>query len=458
MNRPGLLTRAKIALDVFRRGYPGGGSEKRLPSPWPAWRQLQPQWHLIDLQTYVSEGFALNALVYSAIMYKVRTMMAAPLKAYTGDPYYPKPLPESHSLSRIVARPNEHQSWTEFHSQNIVFLNLDGNVMIYKNRKDRMMYSLRPDRVYIIPSKGRVAKLKGYVYVPEGGSPYNVNDCLPILPQDMIHIKLPNPGDPLEGMGYGLSPLSSAAQSVDVDNLITKFLNTFFQKGTMLTGLLSFDIPLKEGTADVIIETWKKKYGGVDASDVGILDRGAKYQRLGLTFDEMGFSEQDLRNECRILGPFGISPILIASRAGLEGVSYSNYEAARKACWEDTLVPELRMFETEFQHHLKARQAFVKFDLTGVPALQKDLPVQVNAAYTLFQMGVPADQALHAAGLRIGAVPKGDLPYGGAEPRLPTARGQGQGPHSDADDDSWGMRAMQQLLEAKSNGGATCLT
>jgi len=111
------------------------------------------------------------------------------------------------------------------------------------------------------------------------------------------------------------------------------------------------------------------------------------------------------------------------------------------------------MFQTEFQYHLKARQAFVKFDLTGVPALQKDLPVQVSAAYTLFQMGVPADQALHAVGLRIGAVPEGDKPYGGAEPRLPTARGQGQGPHSDAEDDSWGMRTLAGVLEAKSNEG-----
>ena len=435
------MTRARVALDVFRKGFPGGWEEKRLPFSWPPWRQLQPQWHLIDLQTYVNDGFARNALVYAAIMYKVRTMTTSPLRAYTGDPYYPELLPPEHSLSKLVTRPNEHQSWTEFHSQNIVFLNLDGNVFIYKNRRDRMMYSLRPDRVYIVPAKGRVAKLKGFVYVPEGSSP-SVEDpnCLPIIPEDMIHIKLPNPGDPLEGMGYGLSPLSSAAQSVDVDNLITEYLNVFFQRGTMLTGLLSFDIPLKEETADLIIERWRKKYGGVGGSDVGILDRGSKYQRLGLTFEEMSFAEQDERNETRILMPFGISPILISARVGLKGVSYSNFEAIRKACWEDTLIPELLLFEVEFQHHLRARKAFVKFDLTGVPALQKDLPVQVSSAYTLFQMGVPANQALHAAGLRIGEVPEGDLPFAGAEPKLPTARGQGQGPHSDAEDDSWGMR------------------
>lgn len=438
MNRPKWFARAKTALKVYRYGF----EQKRLPWPWPSWRQLQPLWHLIDLQTYVNEGFALNSLVYSAIMFKVRAMMTAPLRAYTGDPSYPELLPANHPLARLVARPNEHQSWTEFHSQNMVYLNLDGNAFIYKSRSDRTMYSLRPDKVFIIPAKGRVSKLKGYVYVPEGASPY---DGFPIIPEDMIHIKLPNPGDELEGMGYGLSPLSAAAQSVDTDNLVTKFLNVFFQRGTMLTGILSFDIPLKEGTVDKILARWKEKYGGVDKWGVGVLDRGGKYQRTGLTFDEMGFSEQDARNECRILGPFGVPPILIGSRIGLERSTYSNYEGARKAVWEDTLVPELKMFETEFQYHLKGRKAFVQYDLSQVPALQKDVPVLASAAFTFFQMGVPANQALKAVGLRIGDVAGGDLPFAGRQPPASNA----QGPRSDADADSWGMRSLLSSLDLK---------
>ena len=225
--------------------------------------------------------------------------------------------------------------------------------------------------------------------------------------------------------------------------MVTDFLNTFFQKGTMITGILTFDIPLKEDVVDTILARWEDKYGGHGKWSTGVLDRGGKYERLGLTFEEMGFAEQDARNECRILGPFGVPPILISSRVGLERSTYSNYESARKACWQDTLVPELKMFEVEYQRHLRARNAFVKFDLSQVPALQLDLPPIVNAAYTLWQMGVPANQALRAVGLRIGDVPGGDEPHISS-----SERGQGQGP-SVGDDEGWGQRSLEGLTAAQ---------
>lgn len=437
MKKPSMFSRMTEALKVFRGGYSGGS--KQLSWSWPSFRQLKPLWHLTDFQSYIAEGFSSNSLVYSAIMYKVRAVIPAPLRVYSGDPYYPTPVPSTNSLAKLVNEPNEHQSWTEFHSQNVVYLNLDGNVFIYKHKgldlgRDTL-YSLKPDRVYIVPTGGKKASVDHYVYVPEGK---NVKEGYPILVEDMIHIKLPNPGDVLEGMGYGLSPLSAASQSADVDNMVTDFLNLFFQRGALLTGVLSFDQPLKETVVDTILERWEKKYGGYKKWGTGVLDRGGKYERTGLTFEEMGFNELDARNECRILGPFGVPPILIGSRVGLERSTYSNYEGARKAVWEDTLVPELRLFEVEYQKHLNTEDAFVKFDTSQVPALQKDLPVLVSAAYSLWQMGVPANQALEATGLRIGKVPEGDLPFGGGKTPPTTQRG----PRSDSEDDSWGMRSI----------------
>lgn len=436
MRKPSLIQRAQTAIGVFKDGYPAGGA-KQLPWPWPKFRQLQPLWHLVDFQSYVNEGFSANSLIYSAIMYKVRAVITAPLRAYSGDPDYPTSLPSIAPLAQLVAQPNEHQSWTEFHSQNVVYLNLDGNVFIYKHKNletgREALYSLRPDRVYIIPTNDKKATIDHFLYVPEGQSARTGH---PMLVEDIIHIKLPYPGDPLEGMGYGLSPLSSAAKSADVDNMVTDFLNLFFQRGAMLTGVLLFDQPLKEDIVDTILERWEKKYGGYKKWRTGVLDRGGSYERTGLTFEEMGFNELDARNECRILGPFGVPPILIGSRVGLERSTYSNYEGARKAVWEDTLVPELRLFEVEYQRHLNTQDAFVKFDLTQVPALQKDLPVIVNAAYSLWQMGVPANQATFGVGLRIGAIPGGDEPFGGKGPEAGD-----QGPRANPIQ-GWGMRSL----------------
>ena len=168
MKKPSVVLRAQEALKVFRHGYPA--ERKGMPFAWPSFRQLKPQWHLINLQSYINEGWCLNALVYSAIMYKVRATVSAPLRAYTGDPDYPTLLSPNHRLSKLVARPNEHQSWVEFQALNYVYFNLDGNVFILKDPLEGNLYSLRPDRVFIVPNDSIPAGIAYYVYVPEGSS------------------------------------------------------------------------------------------------------------------------------------------------------------------------------------------------------------------------------------------------------------------------------------------------
>lgn len=369
---------------------PAPRARKVSPFIWPSYEDGQPQWQLIDYQAYVNEGFNLNSLIYSAIMYKARSLVSAPLRAYTGEQDDPEPLPPGAPLAKLIQRPNPHQSQVELRQQQTAYLNIDGNNYVYLDRSGasgppKALYNLRPDRVMIVPGeRDGQSTILGYVYVPDGKSAYvnanratrermrNEGEALFIVPQDVMHTKLPNPLDPLEGMGYGLSPISPMARSADVDNSITHFLKLFFDHGVMVPGMVSIDDPITDEISAGIRERWKEIYGGYYrwAEEVGVLGRGARYQRIGLSFDEMGFDAQDQRNETRILGPFGVPPILIGSRVGLERSTFSNYEEARKAFWEDTMVPESRLFETDYQYYLNDGGAFVAFDYTQVPAFQ----------------------------------------------------------------------------------------
>lgn len=440
------LVGPKAENDVKKYGTDGLDlSQKALPFAWPDWQAEQPQWHLVDIASYIREGFNMNSLVYSSIMYKVRAMTMAPLRVYLGDEFSNELAPDKDPLVERIKRPNNRSSWVEFHSRNVVFFNIAGNVYIYIDPRTGEMHSLRPDRVYIVPTPANVipADLMGYLYVPEGKSPYSPEDCIPILPDDMLHIKMPNPGDPLEGLGYGIPPLMPAARVADVDNMVTNFLNLFFKRGAMLMGVIKYDIPIDESTADEVIKRWMEKYGGYQNWTVGVLDRGASYERMSLTFEEMGFTDIDSRSETRILGPFGVAPILVHAKVGLERSTYSNYEAARQAFWEDTQVPETTWFQVEYQSRFNDGEKFVRFDYSQVPALQRALPRQVAVAYDLWQMGVPANDALRTAGLHIGDIPKGDEPFGGREQGGGAGafgRGSGQGTRANPDEDSWGMR------------------
>jgi HK97 family phage portal protein len=417
---PSLINRLRLALKVFNTGLPGSPwrhERKSSPFLWPAWREGKPEWHIADFESYVSEGFDLNSLIYSAVMYKARVSQLAPLRAYAGELDHPEVLAPNHDLARLTARPNLYQSGLAFQAQQRVYLNVAGNSYVHLDRPKRgalptAMRSLRPDRVHIIPAQGG---LKGFVYVPEGKTAYEAardGSIVPMLPEDVIHVKLPWPGDPLEGLGYGLSPISPLARSGDVDNKVTEFLKLFFDSGTMLSTYLKFDVPMDEGEIARARSRWKEIYGGyTNWTEVGILDQGGEVQRFGMTFQEMGFAELDERNESRILGPFGVPPILLGTRVGLNRSTYSNAEESRRMFWQDTQVPETQLYEAEYQYRLVTNDGWVAFDYTRVPALQKDVPKLAEAAHKLWQMGVPANAAIAAVGLDVESVKGGDVGY-----------------------------------------------
>jgi len=52
MKRPSVLTRARIALEVYRHGYPERSLKAVSPFRWGPSLEGKPLWHLIDYETY----------------------------------------------------------------------------------------------------------------------------------------------------------------------------------------------------------------------------------------------------------------------------------------------------------------------------------------------------------------------------------------------------------------------
>ncbi len=417
MYKPSIITRARAALQVFQRGYPSrsnwGAETKKIPYIWPAWRENTPTWTTWDLGRYVEEGFTLNSVIYTAIMYKAWASGDAPLRGYTGETDHPELLPTKHYLQQLCMRPNKAMSWRALQMVNTIFLNISGNSYCYLDRPSMKappvaMWPLRPDRVYIVPGAGGI---KGYAYLPEGKS---IHDAFPILPVDMIHIKFPNPADPFEGMGYGLSPLTPMAKSADVDNMITSYINLFFRNGAMPPGYISFKGSMEGGDMQKAKERWMEVYGGYENwSEIAVLDNEGEYKKAGMTFDEMGFESLDNRNEERMSGPFGVPAALLGLRYGLENSGIqANIEELRRNWWEDRMIPEMSLHLDEISYHLNTETGeFVLYDFGQIPALQRNLPPLIQAAKTMWDMGTPANVAFQTLQIPVEEVPGGDLGY-----------------------------------------------
>jgi len=405
--KPSPLTRLKAAIQFYRTGsrhfqvQPRQQPQtKKIPFIWPQWYNGQPQWQLINYEAYANEGFNANAVIYSAIMYKTRASTLAPLRAYTGTPEEPELLSRSHWLQSLCMRPNRFQSWSEFKSQAWVYWLLSGNnFTVFSRNRDQIdgMYNLRPDRTFIIPKADR-KELIGFWYVPEGKSWV---DGVPYLPQDVMHNKLPNPMDPLDGLGYGISPLSPAAHHGDVDNDLTKFFRLFFKAGAMPQGLLSFDVSMQDDEVAAARRRWNEIYGGSEnwaEESTAVLDQGGTYQRIGFTFQEMDVSSIDARNESRMVGPYGVPLTLIESRPELVSSTYNNKESDKIQFWEDTMEPELAWWEDDWQYYLQGPGGeFVMYDLSKTPAYQKRKNERLDRIQKAFEAGTKSGQVVVTA-------------------------------------------------------------
>lgn len=365
--------------------------EVKAPAPhilmWPRWREGTPDWQMTDLSSYIEEGFDSNAIIYSAIMFKVRAAYSAALRAYEGTRDEPVLLPYEHELSLLCDRPNHYQSFAELQAEMLVYFNLMGNAYIWFRRKSGSefplnFYNLRPDWVHHVYDQ---QTLKGYVYAPAGVA---LQDGTPLLPQDVMHVRLPNPGDIFAGMGKGLSPISALARSADVDNALTGFLKRFIDEGAMPRYLLSVDAPLNEQIIEEATEAWMERFGGEgNWLKPMIQGHGATTQKLSANLDELATVQLDARNESRMAMPFGVPLTLIESRPDLVQATYSNKQQDYKMFLETTLLPELDMFQQEWRYFLRSvdGREFAQYDLSEVPGyIDKDARLaQIKDAFAI---------------------------------------------------------------------------
>lgn len=408
-----LFERAIQAIQILRGDNPllRRGESKSMLVGWPSWINGQAQWQMVDLKSYYRDGFERNSVIYSAIRYKFNALVSAPLRAYTGDEMKPEIAPSTHPMAKLLKRPNPYMSRIEFGQMQTTFLNLTGNSYTWFERspKDPLglpvaMWNLRPDRVRIVPGEKGIL---GFKYVPDGKGD---RDAIPILPEDMMHVKLPNPGDQLDGLGYGLSPMAPISQTGDLDNYITFFLKKFFESGTMLGGVLKYNVSMNDETVADARRRWQERYGGVDNwGNVAVLDQGGDFKPLIPSFRELDFKTIDSRSEKRMLGPFGVPGMLIG--LSMENSTFSNFEQADKAFWQNTFIPELALFDSEYEHYLNYEGAWPRSDISAVPALQKNIPVLVDAAFKMWSMGTPRHDAYQTVGLNVPETEDGDVGY-----------------------------------------------
>jgi HK97 family phage portal protein len=168
-----------------------------------------------------------------------------------------------------------------------------------------------------------------------------------------------------------MSPLEAGARSVDQDNTINEWNMKLIQQGAVPPGVLKTDKVLIPSQREQLKENWSASYSGSqNAGRTPVLEGGLSYEKLGLSPTELDWLGSKKVTTQGIAAVFGV-PLQCIPLDGSQ--TFANYEQARLALWEDTVLPWLDKLCGALNVWLSPRYGAnvrIVYDPDTIPALE----------------------------------------------------------------------------------------
>lgn len=398
-----------------------------------AWLIGEPVWTPADFENLAREGFERNIWVYRSIMSVAQAGSSIPWILYQRQRSGKLKELTDHPFLDLWKRPNPTMSKQQFLENVIAFQLLAGNSYVLeagpKNGPPMELWVLRPDRVRVIAGRDGVA-----------GYEYKVDDSLKErLPADVVtHFKMFSALDDW----YGLSPIQVAARGIDADNFANAWNASMFQNGARPSGAMVTENTLGEDQYKRLKQEIREQYSGMKNSGRPmLLEGGLDWKEMSLSPKDMDFIESKKLSRMEICAAFGVPPELVGDH---EHATYSNYQEARKAFYQDTVIPILVRIRDKINSHILPKfgdNLYLDIDRDEIDALQEDRDKVWDRAIRAVQYGIlEVNEAREAMGYEaieggnVRYVPASVLPEGEDAPDWDVLLGGGSS-GSDPDDD-----------------------
>jgi len=333
----------------------------------------QPRFTPRQYDRLADEGYQKNVIAYRCIKMISQNAAAVPWVLYQGKGADKTRL-EEHPLLKLLHRPNPMQGGAELFEAIFSFFLIAGNSYIEAvgpgGAPPRELWSLRPDRLRIIPGADGVPEAYRYTI---GGKTVD----FPVDPRteqaQLLHIKSFHPLDDW----YGMSPLEAAAVSIDQHNDAAKWNASLLQSSGRPSGALVYSPPHAEAP-DTLTEEQRRTlkheleqyFSGPDNAGRPLVLEG------GLDWREMSFSPKDMDwlagkdiSAREIALAFHVPAQLIGVNGSL---TFSNFEQARLALFDDAVLPLLDHIKDELNNWLAPQfgeDLRIDYDIDKIEAL-----------------------------------------------------------------------------------------
>lgn len=330
-------------------------------------------WPDRDYENFAKETYMKNVIAFRCISIIARSAASVPWKLFKHIDEKKQEAVEGHYINAVLKRPNPRESFTTLVESIISYLGMAGNSFVEKvslsagmnGGEIRELYSLRPDRFKINTDKE--GQISGYTYHVNGTEvKYDVD--LITGRCDILHLKTFHPLDDF----WGMSPTEPAAVSVDTHNSSNMWNKNLIENEARPGLIYIFDGSIGDKEYKRLSNLLKTTREGSDNVGKSMIVEGKvkDVKPYGFSPTEMDWLKSNLelaRNICNI---WGVPPQIV----GIPDTNtYSNYQEARQAFWEETVMFYLCLLKDEFNHwffsdQVKDQGLFVNFLLDNVPA------------------------------------------------------------------------------------------
>jgi len=250
---------------------------------------------------------------------------------------------EDHEFQQLMARPNPFMSRAQFLELLTAYLELTGNAYLTLEDRDgygrpRELYLPNPARMRVIPDPERM--VAGYVY--DAGGMSRGQQLVPYQPDEVIHLKYPNPLDPYYGMGN----VEAMQELLDTVLAMQTHEQSYWASGGRIIGVLETESKLSDNDFRNLTEHWR--LASADQKSrvrVAILEQGLKYTPIAEGLRSLDLVNISKEKRDAVLAVFGVP------KAKLGIMEDANYKAveADQFFWQETMTPLHRRFEDAIQ-------------------------------------------------------------------------------------------------------------
>lgn len=273
---------------------------------------------------------------------------------------------EESPLLELLERPNENESGVAFVEKVFNYILIAGNSYIAKvhgmpSLPPKYLYTLRPDRTKVIPGTWD-KPIRGYEY-NAGSSPVTFKG------EDVLHLKEFHPTDDF----YGLSRMEVASRQIDVSNTAMEWNKKLLQNDMRPAGVMNFEDSLTEDQRTEFRKQVEYRSSGYGNAGKFLITEGkAKWEQMSVNpkdVDWINGQKLTMRLICSI---FGVPSMLLGDT---EATTYNNYQEARKALYEETVLPLMDILTDELNYWLVplfGDGLELSYDRDSIEALQEE--------------------------------------------------------------------------------------